>query len=189
MIRAFFNEVLRSYFRAPKNDVRSDRTWMTGAANGPNITIKMTAVQSRSVTCRSFCVAVLYMYANREYPSTKKPRFPGAFLFEVLLLNVRQESHESGSLHCCLHSTLLLGGEAGSLASHYATVRIYELLEQIDVLIVHVLDIILSQNVCHMNVLERYIVRIYIVFRVINAGSCGRSCVLLTVIRRLFLLA
>src|SRR5262245_34038932 len=96
-----------------------------------------------------------------------------------LLLDVRQKSHEPSAFYGCFYRSLLLCGKAGSLATHYAAMRIYELLEQIYVLIVDVLDIILRQNIRHtMIVLERNVVRINIVFRVINARASSWSSVL-----------
>ena len=91
----------------------------------------------------------------------------------MLFLDIWEKSHKSSALDGCFDRSLLLCGQARALATHYATVRIHELLEQVDVLVVYVLDVILSQNVCHIVLnLERNVVRINIIFRVINAWSC-----------------
>lgn len=124
-------------------------------------------VPSHLGTLRSgrFCLT----RASLSTSQSKNPALAGLFL----LLDVRQKPHKSRAFDRRFHSTLLLCGEAGSLATHYATVRIYELLEQVDILVVYVLDVILCQNVCHIFCLERNVVRINIIFRVINARSCG----------------
>jgi hypothetical protein len=77
----------------------------------------------------------------------KKPRISRGFLFQYLFLNVRQKRHEAGALYRCLDSALLLGGKTTSLSTQDASVRIDELLQEVDVFVIDVLDIVLRKNV------------------------------------------
>jgi len=67
----------------------------------------------------------------------------------VLLLHVREKSHEAGAFDCGFYCALLFGGEACALAAHDAAVRIYELLQEVCVLIVYVAYVVLREDV-HM---------------------------------------
>ena len=66
-------------------------------------------------------------------------------------MHVREESHEARALDRRFDGTLLLGGESSALAAHHAAVRVDELFQEIDILVVDVLDIILREYVCHIN--------------------------------------
>ena len=93
---------------------------------------------------------------------------------ERLLLDVRKKSHEARSLDRCLDGTLLLGSETASLAADHAAMRVDELFQQIDIFVIDVLNIILSEYICHIilvTLLKRYIVRIDIFLRVIDARA------------------
>ena len=86
-----------------------------------------------------------------------------------LLLNVREKTHETSALDRLLDSTLLFGGEPRTLAVHDPSVRIDELLQEINVFIIDVPDVILCEYIRHM--LERDVVGIYIIFRIIDARA------------------
>jgi len=72
----------------------------------------------------------------------------------ILLLHVREESHEAGTFDGLLNRALLLGSEARALAAHDAAVRVHELLEKLNVFVIDVADIILREDVCHIGSLR-----------------------------------
>lgn len=93
---------------------------------------------------------------------------------EILLLHVWEKAHEAGTLDGGLDCTLLTRGELGAAATHHAAVRIDELLEQVNIFVVDVLYVVLSQNVHIFLILyfffyflERDVVGIDVFFRVI----------------------
>ena len=68
-----------------------------------------------------------------------------------LLLDEGKESHEACPLDGGLDGTLLFRRKVLSLPPEHASVRIDELLEEVDILVVDVLDIILREYVvAHM---------------------------------------
>ncbi|MEN9413654.1 MAG: hypothetical protein RLZZ342_741 [Candidatus Parcubacteria bacterium] len=75
----------------------------------------------------------------------QKPGKAGFCLF----LNVREKPHKAGALYRLFYHALLLARKARALVAYHATMRVYELLEQIDVLVVYVLNVVLSENVVH----------------------------------------
>ena len=62
-------------------------------------------------------------------------------------MDEREKAHEASSLDRRFHCTLLLGGQPGALAGQNATMRIDELFQEVDILVVDVLNIILGKNV------------------------------------------
>ncbi len=62
-------------------------------------------------------------------------------------MDEREESHEAGAFDGGFDGTLLLGSEPALLAAHDATVRVDELLQEIDIFVVDVADVILRENV------------------------------------------
>ncbi len=62
-------------------------------------------------------------------------------------MNVRKQAHEAGALYGGLHCTLLLGGEPRALAAQDATMRIDELLQEIDVFVINVSNVVLREDV------------------------------------------
>ena len=66
-----------------------------------------------------------------------------------LLGDVWKESHEASTLYSCFNCTLLFGSESTALAADHAAVRIYELLQEFNILVVDMLDVILCEYVCH----------------------------------------
>lgn len=64
-----------------------------------------------------------------------------------LLLHVREQSHESRTFDRGLYGTLLASGQLAATAAHDATVRVDELLEQIDIFVVDMLNVVLGEDV------------------------------------------
>lgn len=100
------------------------------------------------------------------------------FLF-ALLLDIGQKSHKSSTLYCLFDCTLLLRGQVGFLTIHDAAVRIDEILQEIDILVVDVLNVILREYVViHIFVCLKWdVVWVYIIFRVINASASPSASV------------
>lgn len=68
-------------------------------------------------------------------------------LLGPLFLNEGKEAHEASALDRGFDGSLLLGGESALFAAHDATVRIDELLQEVDVFVIDVLNVILRENV------------------------------------------
>ena len=104
-------------------------------------------------TLSKTCSSPSRSFTEIKYPPKRKDVNRRLF-FSVpkfkLFLHVRKQSHESCALDCGLDGALLLGGEPPSLAADHAAVRIDELLQEINVFVVDVLDIILSENIRHI---------------------------------------
>ena len=84
------------------------------------------------------------MYGDK---TARDPQQRGWGLFAILLLDEGQKPHKARPLDSGFDCTLLFGGEPALGASHDATVRIDELLEQVDVFVVDVLNVILREDV------------------------------------------
>ncbi len=67
--------------------------------------------------------------------------------YPKLLLDKGQKPHEPRSLDGGFDGALLLGGEAALSAAHDAAMRINELLQEVDIFVIDMLNIILSQNI------------------------------------------
>ena len=67
--------------------------------------------------------------------------------YPKLLLDEGQKPHEARAFDGGFDGALLLRREIRSLPAHHASVRIDELLEEVDILVVDVLDVILRQYV------------------------------------------
>ena len=63
-------------------------------------------------------------------------------------MDVREERHEARALYRLFDCALLLGGEASALSVHHTSVRVHELLEEVDIFVVDVPDVILCEDVC-----------------------------------------
>ena len=70
--------------------------------------------------------------------------------FQKLFLYIREEPHEAGAFDRGVYRALLLGGKAALCARDDASVRIYELLQKVDVFVVDVLNIVLCEYVGHV---------------------------------------
>lgn len=93
----------------------------------------------------------MFSYSRSDEPEQLSyPKRNLGVSFLNLLLDEREEGHETCALYSSFYGPLLLGGETALGASHDATVRIDELLEQVDIFVVDVLDVILCEYVCHM---------------------------------------
>jgi len=68
-----------------------------------------------------------------------------------LFLYEREEAHEARTFDRGFDGTLLLGGQAAFLAAHDATVRIDELLQEVDIFVIDVLNVILREDVVAHN--------------------------------------
>ena len=67
----------------------------------------------------------------------------------TLFLYIREEPHEARAFDGGFYRALLLGGEACATTTYDAAVRIYKLLQEIDVFVIDVLDVILCKDVVH----------------------------------------
>lgn len=113
------------------------------AARRPRLAVPSAAAlenpRSGRFTLRTLCVL---------HSENKNPAYAGLFLF----LDVRQKPHEASALYRLFHHALLLCRETALAAIHNATMRIDEVLQEIDILVVDVLNVVLRQNVirCHI---------------------------------------
>ena len=84
----------------------------------------------------------------RERAVALGPLAPAASAsYPKLLLDEGQKPHEARAFDGGFDGALLLRREIRSLPAHHASVRIDELLEEVDILVVDVLDVILRQYV------------------------------------------
>ncbi|KKW23351.1 MAG: hypothetical protein UY67_C0024G0025 [Candidatus Kaiserbacteria bacterium GW2011_GWA2_52_12] len=67
----------------------------------------------------------------------------------LLFLHVGEQAHEAGAFDRRVYRALLLGGKAALCARDDASVRIDELLQEIDIFVIDVLNIILCEDVGH----------------------------------------
>ena len=68
-----------------------------------------------------------------------------------LLLYIRQKSHEPSDFYCRFYRALLFCRQTQALSTNHTTVRIDELLQQLRVFVVHVLNVILRQDIIRHN--------------------------------------
>ena len=61
-----------------------------------------------------------------------------------LFLYVWEQTHKSCTLHGCLYGALLTSGKLCATTAHHATMRIDELLQEIDIFVIEMLYVILS---------------------------------------------
>jgi hypothetical protein len=69
----------------------------------------------------------------------------------VLFLNIREKTHEPSCFDRGLNGTLLLCRQSGAFPTHKTAVGADELFQQINVFVIHVLDIVLCENVVGHN--------------------------------------
>lgn len=70
---------------------------------------------------------------------------------QTLVCHERNQGHESGSFHRSGQLSLVLGSRTCSLSRKESSVRVQEFLQDINILVVHMLDIVLREKAlfCH----------------------------------------